>query len=175
MSGEINVLSRQQTIIVEPVSSSVSVINAGPVGISINAEGKTGILIVSDVTLIPFDKLEPGTLAFQTQFSAVGEPGLYVLKGGIDVTNWTRVIDNDEVKFLTTSFRYAIQRDWVIDSQSGASVLYVGKAPFASATWQNVWNIQKFIFNGQGGIAQTAWSKEDAIWDDHLNEEYTSE
>jgi hypothetical protein len=32
MSGEINVLSRTQTIVVDPTSSAVSVINAGPVG-----------------------------------------------------------------------------------------------------------------------------------------------
>ena len=32
MSGEINVISRTQHIIVDPASSSVSVINAGPIG-----------------------------------------------------------------------------------------------------------------------------------------------
>lgn len=32
MSGEINVISRTQQIIVDPASSSVAVINAGPIG-----------------------------------------------------------------------------------------------------------------------------------------------
>jgi hypothetical protein len=32
MSGEINVISRTQIIVVEPVSGSVSIINAGPMG-----------------------------------------------------------------------------------------------------------------------------------------------
>lgn len=42
MSGEINVISRTQQIIVEPVSASVSVINAGPPGPSGAAGGPPG-------------------------------------------------------------------------------------------------------------------------------------
>lgn len=42
MSGEINVLSRSQTIVVEPPSSAVSVINAGPAGPGGGATGPAG-------------------------------------------------------------------------------------------------------------------------------------
>lgn len=41
MSGELNVISRTQTIFVDPVSGSVSIINAGPIG-PVGLTGPTG-------------------------------------------------------------------------------------------------------------------------------------
>lgn len=49
MSGEINVISRTQTIVVEPSSGTVSVISAGPqgpAGVGIPPGGTTGQVLV---------------------------------------------------------------------------------------------------------------------------------
>ncbi|MET0786497.1 MAG: hypothetical protein ABWY25_07325 [Paenisporosarcina sp.] len=44
MSGEINVISRTQHIIVEPASSSIAVINAGPPGPNTGIPGPPGVV-----------------------------------------------------------------------------------------------------------------------------------
>jgi hypothetical protein len=56
MSGEINVVSRTQTIVVDPVSSSVSIINAGPAGPG-GPAGTPGTWV--QVTQAQYDALNP--------------------------------------------------------------------------------------------------------------------
>lgn len=83
MSGEINVVSRTQHIIVDPASSAIAIINAGPPG-----PGGPGGEVGSGITLPP--PLAAGT-PFRTYVDELGDR--WVANGDIYTGAWKRAQD----------------------------------------------------------------------------------